>query len=163
LDDFVIVNQLSKDASTQTVAMAIYGAARTVPTPATNAIGTLMLVTSTVVITLAVMVQRRIARRTAAPAILGDVEPPQAAVSSADVVRSVHDDLRLDDRHAVGFLTERGVAGHRVRVRVDREVRRCPVPDDDRRAPLGEPGAELAVLREPLTEPVEAFGDGLVR
>jgi spermidine/putrescine transport system permease protein len=82
LDDFVIVNQLSKDASTQTVAMAIYGAARTAPTPATNAIGTLMLVTSTIVIALAVIVQRRIAGRTAAPAILGGAAP-QAADSSA--------------------------------------------------------------------------------
>jgi spermidine/putrescine transport system permease protein len=79
LDDFVIVNQLSKDASTQTVAMAIYGAARTAPTPATNAIGTLMLVTSTVVIVVAVVVQRRMARQTAAPALLG--APSQAADS----------------------------------------------------------------------------------
>jgi spermidine/putrescine transport system permease protein len=63
LDDFVIVNQLSKDASSQTVAMAIYGAARTAPTPATNAIGTLMLVSSTVVIALAFVVYRRAARR----------------------------------------------------------------------------------------------------
>ena len=78
LDDFVIVNQLSKDASTQTVAMAIYGAARTAPTPATNAIGTLMLVTSTIVIGIAVIVQRRIARRTAGPAILGASEPQAA-------------------------------------------------------------------------------------
>jgi spermidine/putrescine transport system permease protein len=81
LDDFVIVNQLSKDASTQTVALALDGAARTAPTPATNAIGTLMLVTSTIVIALAVIVQRRIARRTAAPAILGGAAP-QAADSS---------------------------------------------------------------------------------
>ena len=40
-------------------------------TPATNAIGTLMLVTSTIVIVAAVVVQRRMARRTAAPALLG--------------------------------------------------------------------------------------------
>jgi spermidine/putrescine transport system permease protein len=79
LDDFVIVNQLSKDASTQTVSMAIYGAARTGPTPASNAIGTLMLVTSTIVIVVAVVVQRRMARRTAAPALLGG--PAQAADS----------------------------------------------------------------------------------
>jgi spermidine/putrescine transport system permease protein len=79
LDDFVIVNQLSKDASTQTVSMAIYGAARTGPTPASNAIGTLMLVTSTIVIVIAVLVQRRMARRTAAPALLGG--PAQAADS----------------------------------------------------------------------------------
>jgi spermidine/putrescine transport system permease protein len=71
LDDFVIVNQLSKDASTQTVSMAIYGAARTGPTPASNAIGTLMLITSTIVIVVAVVIQRRMARRTAAPALLG--------------------------------------------------------------------------------------------
>lgn len=60
LDDFVIVNQLSLDATTQTVSMAIYGAARTAPTPAANAIGTLMLVTSTIVIMIAVGVYRRI-------------------------------------------------------------------------------------------------------
>ena len=62
LDDFVIVNQLSRDASTQTVSMAIYGAARTQPTPAINAIGTLMLVTSTIVITVAVISYRRMER-----------------------------------------------------------------------------------------------------
>jgi spermidine/putrescine transport system permease protein len=70
LDDFVIVNQLSRDASTQTVSMAIYSAARTAPTPAANAIGTLMLVTSTIVIGVAVVVYRRMERRRGgAPAI----------------------------------------------------------------------------------------------
>jgi spermidine/putrescine transport system permease protein len=62
LDDFVIVNQLSRDASTQTVSMAIYSAARTSPTPAANAIGTLMLVTSTIVIVVAVISYRRMER-----------------------------------------------------------------------------------------------------
>jgi len=62
LDDFVIVNQLSIDATTQTVSMAIYGAARTAPTPAANAIGTLMLVTSTIVIVIAVVAFRRMER-----------------------------------------------------------------------------------------------------
>jgi spermidine/putrescine transport system permease protein len=63
LDDFVIVNQLARDSSNQTVAMAIYGAARTQPTPATNAVGTLMLVTSTVVVILAVGFYRVMQRR----------------------------------------------------------------------------------------------------
>jgi spermidine/putrescine transport system permease protein len=63
LDDFVIVNQLSRDAGSQTVSMAIYGAARTSPTPAINAIGTIMLVTSTAVIALAFVVYRRAARK----------------------------------------------------------------------------------------------------
>jgi spermidine/putrescine transport system permease protein len=70
LDDFVIVNQLSRDASTQTVSMAIYSAARTSPTPAANAIGTLMLATSTIVIGVAVVVYRRMERRRGAAAVL---------------------------------------------------------------------------------------------
>ncbi len=60
LDDFVMANALSLDSSTETVAIKIYGAARTGPTPAANALGTLMLVTSTVVIVLAVIVYRRL-------------------------------------------------------------------------------------------------------
>ncbi len=68
LDDFVVVNQLSRDATTQTVSMAIYGAARTAPTPAINAIGTIMLVTSTVVIAIAVVAYRRMERRRGADA-----------------------------------------------------------------------------------------------
>lgn len=63
LDDFVIVNQLSRDSSTQTVAMAIYGAARTQPTPATNAVGTIMLVTSTLAVVCAVLFYRFASRR----------------------------------------------------------------------------------------------------
>src|SRR6266542_1792005 len=63
LDDFVMVKQLAKDESNETVAMAIYGAARTAPSPAVNAVGTLLLLTSTVVITLAYVVFRRSARR----------------------------------------------------------------------------------------------------
>ena len=63
LDDFVMVKQLAKTGADQTVAMAIYGAARTAPSPAVNAIGTLMLVSSTVVITLGYLVYRRSARR----------------------------------------------------------------------------------------------------
>jgi spermidine/putrescine transport system permease protein len=59
LDDFVIVNQLSKDATTQTVSITIYGAARTSPTPAMNAIGTLMLTASTILIVIAYFVYRR--------------------------------------------------------------------------------------------------------
>ena len=70
LDDFVIANQLSRDATTQTVSIAIYGAARIGPTPAVNAIGTIMLVTSTLLIVLAAVVYRRSARRRGDPAAL---------------------------------------------------------------------------------------------
>jgi spermidine/putrescine transport system permease protein len=63
LDDFVMVKQLARTGSDQTVAMAIYGAARTAPSPAVNAIGTLMLVTSTLVIAVAYVLYRRAVRR----------------------------------------------------------------------------------------------------
>jgi spermidine/putrescine transport system permease protein len=64
LDDFIIVEQLARDASNQTVAMAIYAAVRTQPTPAANAIGTLMLTASTIIIAIAAVVYRRAARKT---------------------------------------------------------------------------------------------------
>jgi spermidine/putrescine transport system permease protein len=64
LDDFVIVEQLARNSTNQTVAMAIYEAVRTQPTPAANAIGTIMLTTSTVLITIAALVFRREARKT---------------------------------------------------------------------------------------------------
>lgn len=63
LDDFVMVNQLAVTASNQTVAMFIYGAARTSPTPAANAVGTLMLVSSSAVILIAFLLYRRSSRR----------------------------------------------------------------------------------------------------
>jgi spermidine/putrescine transport system permease protein len=63
LDDFVIVDRLSRDAGDQTVSMAIYGAARTGPTPAANAIGAIMLTASTIIIAIAFVVYRRTVRR----------------------------------------------------------------------------------------------------
>lgn len=63
LDDFVIANQLSRDATTQTVSIAIYGAARSSPNPSVNAIGTIMLVISTLLVTVAALLYRRSARR----------------------------------------------------------------------------------------------------
>ena len=63
LDDFVVAYQLSKDASTQTVSMYIYNAARTGPTPAANAIGTLMLTASTLLILITLRMVRRANRK----------------------------------------------------------------------------------------------------
>ena len=62
LDDFVIVNQLADDASSQTVSMYIYGAVRTAPSPAANAIGSFLLMVSTLVIGIAFMTLRRALR-----------------------------------------------------------------------------------------------------
>ena len=63
LDDFVIVNQLATGSTDQTVAMYIYVSARTGATPAANAIGTLMLATSTILIAIAFVVYRRAAKK----------------------------------------------------------------------------------------------------
>jgi spermidine/putrescine transport system permease protein len=46
IDDFVIVRYLSSDASTESVAVKIYDTARGAPTPALNALATLLLVFS---------------------------------------------------------------------------------------------------------------------
>jgi spermidine/putrescine transport system permease protein len=58
VDDFVIVRYLSGDASTEPVSVKIYNTARAAPTPALNALATVLLVTSL----LAVFVGHRIYR-----------------------------------------------------------------------------------------------------
>jgi spermidine/putrescine transport system permease protein len=63
LDDFVTVQQLSRDAPTTTVSMYIYGTARGAPTPSANAVGTLMLSASTLIIILAYLFYRRSEKR----------------------------------------------------------------------------------------------------
>ena len=63
LDDFVTVQQLSSDAPTATVSMYIYGTARGAPTPAANAVGTLLLTASTLLIVGAYLFYRRSIRR----------------------------------------------------------------------------------------------------
>ena len=86
---------------------------------------------------------------------------PGGLLARGDRVVAVHQDLGLDDRHDVGLLAQGRVARHRVGVRVDREIGRGALADDDRRAPLREARAELAVLGESLAQPVQALGDGL--
>ena len=77
------------------------------------------------------------------------------------VCDAVHQHLGLDDRHDVGFLAQRRVTRERVGVDVDAVRARDVVADRDDRAPLREPGAESAVLVEPLAQTVETFGDEL--
>jgi spermidine/putrescine transport system permease protein len=63
IDDFVIAQQLNLDASTQTIPIKIYGAARTGPLPSLNALATITLMASTLLIGLAVWVYTRASRR----------------------------------------------------------------------------------------------------
>ena len=63
LDDFVIVRYLSSDASTETTSIRIYQTARAAPTPALNALATIILVVSTLVIVLGWVAYRSWAKR----------------------------------------------------------------------------------------------------
>ncbi|PHX61429.1 MAG: polyamine ABC transporter permease [Actinobacteria bacterium] len=63
LDNFVIVRYLSSDASTETTSMRIYQVARAAPTPALNAMATIILVVSTLVIVVGWLLYRRWSKR----------------------------------------------------------------------------------------------------
>lgn len=61
IDDFVVTQYLSSDASTTTVSMLLYATARGAPTPALNAIATVALVITLLTLALAFFVYRRFA------------------------------------------------------------------------------------------------------
>jgi spermidine/putrescine transport system permease protein len=61
LDDFVVTQYLSSDASTTTVPMLLYASARGAPTPALNAIATVALVITLATLALAFVLYRRFA------------------------------------------------------------------------------------------------------
>ena len=62
IDDFVLVRYLSADAASEPMSVKIYNSARSSPTPALNALATIMLVSSLVAITLGFLVYRRLTR-----------------------------------------------------------------------------------------------------
>jgi spermidine/putrescine transport system permease protein len=62
VDDFVIVRYLSGDASTEPVSVKIYNTARAAPTPALNALATVLLMTSLLVVLLGHRVYRYFTR-----------------------------------------------------------------------------------------------------
>ena len=61
LDDFVVTQYLSGDASTTTVSMLLYSSARAAPTPALNALATIALLITLATLALAYLVYRRFA------------------------------------------------------------------------------------------------------
>ena len=69
IDDFVVTQYLSSDASTTTVSMLLYASARGAPTPALNAIATVNLVITLLTLTFAYLVYRRFAGREEATSI----------------------------------------------------------------------------------------------
>jgi spermidine/putrescine transport system permease protein len=62
IDDFVISQFLSADSSTETIPVKIYSNARGAPTPALNALASLMLLASLLAVALAFIVQRAVQR-----------------------------------------------------------------------------------------------------
>jgi spermidine/putrescine transport system permease protein len=63
IDDFVVTDYLSSDASTQTVPIQIYSSVRGTSTPALNAVATLMVVATLAAFALAFALHRRFASR----------------------------------------------------------------------------------------------------
>jgi spermidine/putrescine transport system permease protein len=61
IDDFVVTQYLSGDASTTTVSMLLYASARGAPTPALNALATVALLITMLTLALAFVVYRRFA------------------------------------------------------------------------------------------------------
>jgi spermidine/putrescine transport system permease protein len=61
IDDFVVTQYLSSDASTTTVSMLLYSSARGAPTPALNALATVALLITLATLALAFLVYRRFA------------------------------------------------------------------------------------------------------
>jgi len=62
IDDFVIVRYLSSDAATEPMSVKIYNSARSSPTPALNALASIMLVSSLLAVALGALVYRRSTR-----------------------------------------------------------------------------------------------------
>jgi len=71
LDNFVIVRYLSSDMSTETTSMRIYSTARAAPTPALNALATLILVASLSAVLIGWLVYRRSGKNNGQDASLG--------------------------------------------------------------------------------------------
>ena len=62
IDDFVLVRYLSMGASTEPVSVKIYNTARAAPTPALNALATLLLVASLAAVVIGFLIFRRMTR-----------------------------------------------------------------------------------------------------
>ena len=71
IDDFVLVRYLSGDSSTEPTSVKIYNTARAAPTPALNALATLMLITALLAVVLGFLIYRWIARRSGGDAGIG--------------------------------------------------------------------------------------------
>jgi spermidine/putrescine transport system permease protein len=72
IDDFVIVRYLSGDSATEPTSVKIYNTARAAPTPALNALASLMLLAAMLAVVLGFLVYRWIGPRTGSAGGIGD-------------------------------------------------------------------------------------------
>ena len=73
IDDFVIVRYLSGDSATEPTSVKIYNTARAAPTPALNALATLMLVAAMLAVALGFLVYRRLGRKAGTRESIGEL------------------------------------------------------------------------------------------
>jgi spermidine/putrescine transport system permease protein len=71
IDDFVLVRYLSGDSSTEPTSVKIYNTARAAPTPALNALATLMLLAAMLAVVLGFLIYRWIGRRSGSEGGIG--------------------------------------------------------------------------------------------
>ena len=69
IDDFVVTSYLAKGADTETVPIKLYSAARGAPTPALNALASIMVVVTLTALGLAYLVWKRLSRGTEGSAL----------------------------------------------------------------------------------------------
>jgi spermidine/putrescine transport system permease protein len=62
IDDFILVRYLSGDVSTEPVSVKVYNSARAAPTPALNALTTVLLTASLVTVSVGFLIYRRLTR-----------------------------------------------------------------------------------------------------
>ncbi len=74
---------------------------------------------------------------------------------------AVHEHFRFDDGDQSGFLAQRGIAGQRLRVRLDATPAGNAIAHGHHRAPFGKTGAQLRVFSQPVAQSVQTFGDFL--
>ena len=80
-------------------------------------------------------------------------------LTTFDTVGAIHYHFRLDDRHNIGFLAQRGIPGKCVRIRTQAICRRNTVADIDYSTPLRKFRTQLVVLVESLAQAIQTFGD----
>ncbi len=97
LDDFVVTQYLSGDASTTTVSMLLYASARAAPTPALNALATIALLITLATLGLAYLVYRRFASGSDAAAMAGlEVSLMQGEIHLEELTKQFADVVAVD-------------------------------------------------------------------